>query len=163
MTNFADNTGRIGDSDTFWGLETAALWGPFSAQAEYGHLDVDLPNGAFLRSNPPGSGLLAGAANPFVGIPDPSYSGWYVEGTWFFGGHRTWDKEGKFARPKIDNPMRWSEGAAGARCSWSASMTYSTRATTPSTMRSTPLRLSVPAAEVRISSADVRRPGFIPT
>jgi phosphate-selective porin OprO/OprP len=110
MTNFADNTGRIGDSDTFWGLETAALWGPFSAQAEYGHLDVDLPNGAFIRSNPPGSGLLAGAANPFVGIPDPSYSGWYVEGTWFFGGHRTWDKEGKFARPKIDNPMRWSEG-----------------------------------------------------
>ena len=111
MTNFADNTGRIGDSDTFWGLETAALWGPFSAQAEYGRLDVDLPNGAFIRSNPPGARLLAGAANPFVGVPDPSYSGWYVEGTWFFGGHRTWDKEGKFARPKIDNPMRWSEGS----------------------------------------------------
>ena len=114
MTNFADNTGRIGDSDTFWGLETAALWDPSPPKPNTAISTSTCRTAAFLRSNPPGSGLLAGAANPFVGIPDPSYRGWYVEGTWFFGGHRTWDKEGKFARPKIDNPMRWSEGLGRA-------------------------------------------------
>jgi phosphate-selective porin len=50
MTNFCVNTGSptgisgIGDGDTFWGLEAAGLWGPFSAQGEYGHLGVDLPS-----------------------------------------------------------------------------------------------------------------------
>ena len=48
---------RVGSAteDTFWGLEAATLWGPFSLQGEYAHLDVDLPNGAFIPSNPPGA------------------------------------------------------------------------------------------------------------
>jgi len=61
LANNTINSGRIGDSDTFWGLEAASLWGPFSLQGEYGHLDVDLPSGPFVRSNPPGAGLLASA------------------------------------------------------------------------------------------------------
>ena len=40
----------IGDEDTFWGLEAAALWGPFSIQGEYARLDVDLPGGPFIRA-----------------------------------------------------------------------------------------------------------------
>ena len=28
----------------------------------------------------------------------------------FFGGHQNYNKEGKWDRPTIDNPMRWSEG-----------------------------------------------------
>ena len=42
MTNFCVNTGvgpglgGIADGDRFWGLEAATLWGPFSAQGEYG-------------------------------------------------------------------------------------------------------------------------------
>ncbi|MGH9808855.1 MAG: OprO/OprP family phosphate-selective porin, partial [Terriglobia bacterium] len=107
MTNFAVNTGRISDGDTFWGLEAAALVGPFSLQGEYGHLDVDLPGGSFIRNN--SAAGTPTAPNPFIGIPDPEQTGWYVEGGWFFGGHKTYNKEGRWDRPKIDNPMQWSE------------------------------------------------------
>ena len=51
LANNTINTGRIGDEDTFWGLEAATLWGPFSLQGEYAHLDVDLPSGAFIPSS----------------------------------------------------------------------------------------------------------------
>ena len=57
------------------------------------------------------SRALPAAVNPFIGVPDPDYTGWYVEGSWFFGGHKTYDDEGNWGRPKIDNPMRWSEGS----------------------------------------------------
>ena len=52
LANNTINTGRIGDEDTFWGLEAATLWGPFSLQGEYAHLDVDLPSGAFIPCIP---------------------------------------------------------------------------------------------------------------
>jgi phosphate-selective porin OprO and OprP len=116
MTNFCVNTGAapglggIGDGDTFWGVEAAGLWGPFSAQGEYGHLNVDLPGGAFIPSNPPGSGRLSSAGNPFLGIPNPDYNGWYVQGAWFFGGRQTYDNEGKWGRPVIPNPVTWNKG-----------------------------------------------------
>ena len=45
-----------------------------------------------------------------VRTPDPEYDGWYVTGTWFFGGHKNYNKEGKWDRPTIDNPLRWNEG-----------------------------------------------------
>ena len=66
-------------------------------------------------SNPPGSGLLASAANPFISSTGVAharseYNGWYVTGTWFFGGHKNYNKEGKWDRPTIDNPLRWNEG-----------------------------------------------------
>jgi phosphate-selective porin OprO/OprP len=109
MTNFAVATGRMVDEDTFWGLEAAALWGPLSLQGEYAHTDVSLPRGAFIRSNPPESGQLNTTTNPFIGVPDPEYEGWYVDASWFFGGHKTYSPEGKWDRPKIDNPMRWAE------------------------------------------------------
>jgi phosphate-selective porin OprO/OprP len=34
LTNSPVVTGRIGEDDLFWGLEAAALWGPFSVQGE---------------------------------------------------------------------------------------------------------------------------------
>ena len=107
LANAVIQTGNIGDSDTFWGLEAAGLWGPFSLQGEYGHLDVDLPNGTFIRNN--STTGMPTALNPFNGVPNPSYSGWYIEGSWFFGGHKTYNNEGRWDRPKIDNPMRWGE------------------------------------------------------
>ena len=115
LANNVINTGRIGNEDTFWGLEAATLWGPFSLQGEYSHLDVDLPSGAFIPTNPPSSGQLASAPNPFISstgvrTPSPEYDGWYVTGTWFFGGHKNYNKEGKWDRPTIDNPFRWNEG-----------------------------------------------------
>jgi phosphate-selective porin OprO and OprP len=115
LANNVINTGRIGKEDTFWGLETAALWGPFSLQGEYAHLDVDLPTSPFIGANPPSAGRLTTAANPFISstgvrTPSPEYDGWYVTGTWFFGGHKNYNKEGKWDRPTIDNPLRWNEG-----------------------------------------------------
>jgi phosphate-selective porin OprO and OprP len=116
MTNFCVNTGTptgiggIGDGDTFWGLEAAGLWGPFSAQGEYGHLGVDLPSGDFISSTSPAPGHLSTAANPFVGIPNPDYNAWYVQAAWFFGGRQTYDNEGKWARPIIPNPFVWGRG-----------------------------------------------------
>jgi phosphate-selective porin OprO/OprP len=108
-------TGRIGEEDTFWGLEAAALWGPFSVQGEYAQLDVDLPSGAFISTNPPGTGLLASSPNPFIGVPDPgNFDGWYVEAGWFFGGHKTYSHEGKWDRPVVDNPMFHGSGGWGA-------------------------------------------------
>ena len=114
LANNTINTGRIGKEDTFWGLEAATLWGPFSLQGEYSHLDVDLPTEPSSRQ-PAGAQDVGSAANPFISstgvrTPDPEYNGWYVTGTWFFGGHKNYNKEGKWDRPTIDNPLRWNEG-----------------------------------------------------
>ena len=114
LANAPSITGRIGDQDIFWGVEAAALWGPFSVQGEYGQLDVDLPGGAFVRSNPPGAGRLASITNPFIGIPDPTFNGWYVEGSWFFGGHKTYEQGGRWGRPVIYHPMFHGSGGWGA-------------------------------------------------
>jgi phosphate-selective porin OprO and OprP len=115
LTNAPVVTGRIGEEDTFWGLEAAALWGPLSLQGEYAQLEVELPTGPFVRGNPPfAPGQLARIANPFVGDPDPTFNGWYVEATWFFGGHKTYDTGGKWGRPKIYNPMFHGSGGWGA-------------------------------------------------
>jgi len=106
LTNFFVQTGRIADADTFWGLEAVALWGHFSIQGEYGKLDADLPSTAFIANNPPPVRV-----NPFLNVPDPDYHGWYVAGSWFFGGRQTYENEGRWGRPHVDNPMRWSEGS----------------------------------------------------
>ena len=111
LANAPINTGRIGDEDTFWGLEAAGLWGPFSIQGEYAQLDVDLPGGALIRNN--GSAGTPSALNPFIGVPDPDFTGWYVEGSWFFGGHKTYEDEGRWGRPKVNNPMFHGSGGWG--------------------------------------------------
>ena len=117
MANAPVVTGRIGEEDTFWGLEAAGLWGPFSLQGEYARLNVDLPGGPFIRSNPPGgspAGQLSTSTNPFIGVPDPEYTGWYIEGSWFFGGHKTYEDEGVWGRPVVKNPMFHGSGGWGA-------------------------------------------------
>ena len=117
LANAPTNTGRIGEEDTFWGVEAAGLWGPFSLQGEYAQLSVDLPGGPFIRSNPPGgspAGQLTTAASPFIGVPDPEFTGWYIEGSWFFGGHKTYKNEGVWDRPVVKNPMFHGSGGWGA-------------------------------------------------
>jgi phosphate-selective porin OprO/OprP len=115
LANAPSVTGRIGDQDTFWGLEGAALWGPFALQGEYAQLDVDLPTGEFIRGNPPfAPGQLSKVVNPFIGDPNPTFNGWYIEGSWFFGGHKTYEDDGRWGRPKVDNPMFHGSGGWGA-------------------------------------------------
>ena len=59
------------------------------------------------------AGLLTTASNPLFGVPDPTFTGWYVEGSWFFGGHKTYEDEGNWGRPKINNPMFHGSGGWG--------------------------------------------------
>ena len=112
LANAPINTGRIGEEDTFWGLEAAGLWGPFSLQGEYARLNVDLPGGSLIRSN--NSVGTPSALNPFIGVPNPEYTGWYIEGSWFFGGHKTYKNEGVWDRPVVNNPMFHGSGGWGA-------------------------------------------------
>jgi phosphate-selective porin OprO and OprP len=109
LANYFVNTGRIADGDTFWGLELAGVWGPFAAQGEYGHTDVDVYDGAFARSTafPPG-------ANPLRGRSDPTYDGWYVESSWFLTGESKPYKDGVFQRVKVKNPATFKNGGWGA-------------------------------------------------
>ena len=99
----------------FWGLQAAALWGPFSVQGEYARLNVDLPGGAAIPQQQLSS-VLPTAPNPFIGVPDPEYTGWYVEGSWFFGGHKTYDykRRGQVGGQPVNNPMFHGSGGWGA-------------------------------------------------
>lgn len=85
-------TPAIFDRDTFWGLEAAYVWGPWSIQSEYGQLKGDINE-------------------RFVG-EDPTYWGWYVEASWFITGETRPYKFGEFTRQKILNPV--FEGGHGA-------------------------------------------------
>ncbi len=78
-------TPDIFNQDTFWGLETAVVLGPWSVQGEYSQLNADIAPG-------------------FVGA-DPTYYGWYVEMSYFLTGeHRNYE-EGEFGRPKVLRPV----------------------------------------------------------
>ena len=78
-------TPQIFDQDTFWGLESAVVLGPWSAQGEFGQLRPDIAGG-------------------FVGA-NPTYNGWYLEMSYFLTGeHRNYE-EGEFSRPKVLRPV----------------------------------------------------------
>jgi phosphate-selective porin OprO/OprP len=47
----------------------------------------------------------------FVGA-NPTYNGWYVEGSWYLTGETRTYKEGEFGRPKVKRPVY--EGGPGA-------------------------------------------------
>ena len=84
------------------------------SRANTPQLDVDLPGGTFIRNNggTPNPGTPS-APNPFIGVPNPEYTGWYVEGSWFFGGHKTYEDEGTWGRPVVNNPMFHGSGGWG--------------------------------------------------
>jgi len=96
---FAENTsriistGRIADSDTFFGGELAGLFGQAWGQAEYTVVNADCAEGSVVCTE------------------DPSFNAWSIGGGYFFGGHRNY-KIGKFKRPTIDNPV--TKGGWGA-------------------------------------------------
>lgn len=96
------NTGRIGDSDFFYGVELAALAGPIWAAAEFGWLKAD-------------------ASDPTFG--DPTFAGGYAEVGYFLTGEKRGYKANKGAwdRPKVKNPV--FEGGMGA---WAIVARYDT-------------------------------------
>lgn len=90
--SFLDTT-DIARSDTYWGLEAAAVRGPLSLQLEYGWLVADLNDPA------------AGSA---------TFSGGYASLSWFITGESRAYKAGKgtFDRVNVRRPV--SEGGIGA-------------------------------------------------
>ena len=80
------STGSVSESDTLLGLEGAVLRGPLWISSEYGILSSDLTVG--------GSATFGGGS---------------IEAGYVFGGTY---KDGKFDRPKVDNPV--TEGGYGA-------------------------------------------------
>lgn len=89
------NTDRIGESDTFYGVELAGVSGPFHAAAEYGIQESNL-------------------SAPLAGQDDPSFTGFYVEAGWFLTGEQKGYKSGAgtWDRPKVSKPVH--EGGMGA-------------------------------------------------
>ncbi len=83
------STGSIAESDTFFGVEAAAIQKNFWVAGEYGKTAADCPSCS----------------------SDPDLDGAYVEAGVFVGGKKTY-KGGKFNRPKVNNPV--TEGGHGA-------------------------------------------------
>jgi len=100
------NTGTLNATSAYTaGLEAAASYGPFLIQGEnfwYG-----------IERN-----------NPAAGVTDPSFSGWYVEGSWVLTGevHRYNIANASFVRPSPDAQFDPSAGDWGA---WEIAGRYS--------------------------------------
>ncbi len=96
------DTGAFADKDQLFGFELAGVYGPFSAQAEYAVLKAD-------------------RANPDPAFDDPSFKGWYVDGSWFITGEsRKYEADkGAFGRVRVNNPV--TEGGFGA---WQVAARY---------------------------------------
>jgi phosphate-selective porin OprO/OprP len=120
-------------------LEGAAVWGPFSVQGEYAHLGVDLPGGSVIRNTsltsagsqglPPFFGTantnlnpVGLINNPLLGLPNPSFDGWYVDASLFLTGETRPYKDGVFQRVKVKNPVKW--GGGGGWGAWQIAGRY---------------------------------------
>ncbi len=69
------------EDDLFYGVEAAWQWDAFHVQGEWARQSLDESGGE-----------------------DFTFGGWYVDAGYFLGGKRGY-KEGKFGRPKVDNPV----------------------------------------------------------
>lgn len=87
-------TPRIGEADTFWGLEGAVVLGSFSVQGEYTQNEVEVASG--------------------IANVDPTYNGWYADASWFLTGESRPYKDGVFGRIKVKNPVYGGSGGWGA-------------------------------------------------
>ncbi|MFQ5533959.1 MAG: OprO/OprP family phosphate-selective porin [Sphingomonadales bacterium] len=100
---FIDTRNFSAESDSFYGLEAAALFGSFSLQSEYGWISAN----------------RVADANGVTG-DDPTFEGGYISGSWFVtGGSRSYSpKKGVFGRPKISRSVLdggWGAFEVGAR------------------------------------------------
>lgn len=87
------STGRVAESDTFFGGELAGLFGPAWAIGEYTVVNANCAEGSTVCTE------------------DPSFTGWSIGGGYVFGGKRNYSI-GKFKRVTVDNPV--TQGGWGA-------------------------------------------------
>ncbi len=78
-----------GDEDLLFGVEGAWQWDGLHVAGEWAQLNIEAD-----PTNDP----------EFAVATDLTYQGWYVDVGYFIGGKRGY-KEGKFGRPKVDNPV----------------------------------------------------------
>lgn len=100
------NTGAINATSAYSaGVEAAASYGPFLIQGENFWYGID-------------------RNNPAAGVTDPSFSGWYVEGSWVFTGesHKYNIATASYARPSPATPFDPLNGYWGA---WEIAGRYS--------------------------------------
>jgi phosphate-selective porin OprO/OprP len=85
------DTGLWEDADhtSAFGLEFAGLVGPITVRSEFYRLGWTRDEGA-----------------------DPTFSGWYIDGSWFMTGEISNYRQGKFIRPDVRNPRGAWELAA---------------------------------------------------
>jgi len=86
------STGRIADSDTFYGAELAGIFGSLWAFGEYTVVNANCAEGSAVCTQ------------------DPSFNGWSLGAGYVLGGKRGYSV-GKFKRPKVENPV--TEGGMG--------------------------------------------------
>lgn len=94
------NTDRIADKDFFYGIELAAISGPFWATGEYSALKSDTDDAV---------------------LDNPTFTGGYAEVGYFLTGETRGYKadKGAWDRPKVNNPV--NEGGMGA---WAITARY---------------------------------------
>jgi phosphate-selective porin OprO/OprP len=87
LANDFVNTAAIAKTDDLFDLEGVLIYKSFSVQGEYAQLTANLP---------------VSIANV-----NPTYNGWYVEGSWFITGEmRNYKADtGEIDRPKVKNPV----------------------------------------------------------
>jgi phosphate-selective porin OprO/OprP len=99
--SFVD-TPQFSDSDDTWHLEGAFVWGPFSMQGEYAQLKTH--------------GVGYNSGNVAVSSVSPTYSGWYIDASWYLTGEtRNYESgTGEFGRTKVKHPLWNGSGGWGA-------------------------------------------------
>ena len=100
------NTGAINATSAYSaGIEGAASWGPLMVEGENFWYGVD-------------------RNNPAVGVDNPKFSGWYVEGSWVMTGefHTYNMATASYMRPSPDHPFNPANGDWGA---WEIAGRYS--------------------------------------
>jgi len=106
------NTGALADSDQTWGVEGAAVYKSFSAQAEYS--DIKFDRFCAVTLSPAACAALGEDGDLKVGYAFVSF--------WPTGEMRAYDaKKGEFGRPKILNPLTaggWGGLELAARYDW---------------------------------------------
>jgi phosphate-selective porin OprO and OprP len=111
------STPLIFDEDTFWGVEGAAIWGPWHVVGEYTELEPDVASFICAGSDDCPAGLRV-----FNGS-DPTYVGWYIEAGWFLTGESRGYKEGEFVGIKVKNPVLGG-GKGGGWGAWQIAGRY---------------------------------------
>jgi phosphate-selective porin OprO/OprP len=114
------DTPTIFDEDTFWGVEGAAIWGPWHVVGEYTQLEADVANVICGSLTNPSS--CTQGDRVFAGS-DPTYVGWYVEAGWFLTGESRGYNEGEFVGIKVKNPVLGG-GKGGGWGAWQIAGRY---------------------------------------